>query len=100
MKAPVDPGSLKVTEGLVDGMARYTAPKPRPQPVTPNRGVGRNDKCPCGSGKKYKRCCLRPGPTEPRPEYTGSPDIVQSDLIEIEGMVMKSEPQIAKVPNE
>jgi len=20
--------------------------------------VGRNDKCPCGSGKKYKRCCL------------------------------------------
>lgn len=21
-------------------------------------GVGRNDKCPCGSGKKFKRCCL------------------------------------------
>ncbi len=21
--------------------------------------VGRNDKCPCGSGKKYKQCCLR-----------------------------------------
>ena len=20
--------------------------------------VGRNDLCPCGSGKKYKRCCL------------------------------------------
>ena len=20
--------------------------------------VGRNDKCPCGSGKKYKNCCL------------------------------------------
>jgi len=19
--------------------------------------VGRNDSCPCGSGKKYKRCC-------------------------------------------
>jgi uncharacterized protein YchJ len=19
--------------------------------------VGRNDKCPCGSGKKYKKCC-------------------------------------------
>ena len=19
--------------------------------------VGRNDKCPCGSGKKYKHCC-------------------------------------------
>jgi len=21
--------------------------------------IGRNDKCPCGSGKKYKKCCLR-----------------------------------------
>jgi uncharacterized protein YecA (UPF0149 family) len=21
-------------------------------------GVGRNDPCPCGSGKKFKRCCL------------------------------------------
>ena len=24
----------------------------------PPRCVGRNDPCPCGSGKKYKRCCL------------------------------------------
>lgn len=23
--------------------------------------VGRNDPCPCGSGKKYKKCCLRKG---------------------------------------
>jgi len=23
--------------------------------------VGRNDPCPCGSGKKYKACCLRSG---------------------------------------
>jgi uncharacterized protein YecA (UPF0149 family) len=22
------------------------------------RQAGRNDPCPCGSGKKYKRCCL------------------------------------------
>lgn len=21
--------------------------------------VGRNDPCPCGSGKKYKQCCLK-----------------------------------------
>ncbi|MCB9338662.1 MAG: SEC-C domain-containing protein [Lewinellaceae bacterium] len=20
--------------------------------------VGRNDPCPCGSGKKYKKCCM------------------------------------------
>ena len=23
-----------------------------------NNKVGRNDLCPCGSGKKYKKCCL------------------------------------------
>jgi preprotein translocase subunit SecA len=25
--------------------------------VPANKSVGRNDPCPCGSGKKYKRCC-------------------------------------------
>ena len=24
-----------------------------------NKKIGRNDPCPCGSGKKYKRCCGR-----------------------------------------
>jgi preprotein translocase subunit SecA len=27
------------------------------QPVIKGAKVGRNDPCPCGSGKKYKRCC-------------------------------------------
>jgi uncharacterized protein len=27
-------------------------------PVSPRARVGRNDPCPCGSGKKYKRCCI------------------------------------------
>jgi preprotein translocase subunit SecA len=26
------------------------------KPVVSNK-VGRNDPCPCGSGKKYKKCC-------------------------------------------
>lgn len=25
--------------------------------VPPKQRVGRNDPCPCGSGKKYKKCC-------------------------------------------
>jgi tetratricopeptide (TPR) repeat protein len=30
-----------------------------PEPfVRPEPKVGRNDPCPCGSGKKYKKCCL------------------------------------------
>jgi uncharacterized protein len=26
--------------------------------VNPTRDIGRNDPCPCGSGKKFKKCCL------------------------------------------
>ena len=26
--------------------------------VRRGKKVGRNNKCPCGSGKKYKHCCL------------------------------------------
>ena len=28
-----------------------------PQPVHAAKKAGRNDPCPCGSGKKYKKCC-------------------------------------------
>ncbi len=35
---------------------RGTGDEPR-QPVHKDRKVGRNDPCPCGSGKKYKKCC-------------------------------------------
>ena len=27
--------------------------------VVKEKKVGRNDPCPCGSGKKYKQCCLK-----------------------------------------
>ena len=46
---------------------RTTRPRPArpPEPVQTYRRavprVGRNDPCPCGSGKKYKRCCGAPG---------------------------------------
>ncbi len=33
------------------------AEKPKPAKAAPR--VGRNDPCPCGSGKKYKKCCGR-----------------------------------------
>ena len=28
------------------------------KPIVSQKKVGRNDPCPCGSGKKYKKCCL------------------------------------------
>ena len=37
---------------------RATPPVDTPRPVQTSPGrVGRNDPCPCGSGKKFKRCC-------------------------------------------
>jgi len=42
-------------------MENYTAAAGRssapPASHTPFGRVGRNDLCPCGSGKKYKKCC-------------------------------------------
>lgn len=41
-----------------------TAQRRGPEAITPGGGgsaggtVGRNDPCPCGSGRKYKKCCL------------------------------------------
>ena len=31
--------------------------EPKEQPIRSAPRVGRNDPCPCGSGKKYKKCC-------------------------------------------
>ncbi len=40
--------------------ARYFATQWEPVPgFNRFKGVGRNDPCPCGSGKKFKKCCLR-----------------------------------------
>ncbi len=36
------------------GLRLPTSTPPQAQPA-----VGRNDPCPCGSGKKYKKCCGR-----------------------------------------
>ena len=34
------------------------------QPIRKEKKIGRNDPCPCGSGKKYKNCHGRPGANE------------------------------------
>jgi len=55
------------------GIVKKEAPPPAPspmakaaiprsgtrQPIKASRKVGRNEPCPCGSGKKYKHCCGR-----------------------------------------
>ena len=39
-------------------VADFDEPEPTAPLRNPLRHVGRNDPCPCGSGKKYKKCCL------------------------------------------
>jgi preprotein translocase subunit SecA len=36
--------------------AAPSAPKKSAEPIRREETVGRNDPCPCGSGKKYKKC--------------------------------------------
>ena len=56
------PGTLKEISRFVrdDGLWYYVdGEAPRQQPARGGKKVGRNEPCPCGSGKKYKRCCGR-----------------------------------------
>ena len=39
--------------------AFWSSADPNPSPIRASDTPGRNDPCPCGSGKKYKRCCGR-----------------------------------------
>jgi SEC-C motif-containing protein len=44
----------------MDGAWIYTrAVRTGPPPIKAQPKVGRNDPCPCGSGKKFKHCCGR-----------------------------------------
>lgn len=38
-------------------LAQRNTQMPGPSQAKPDPKVGRNDPCPCGSGKKYKKCC-------------------------------------------
>jgi preprotein translocase subunit SecA len=43
--------------GDLAAQAEAPARAGKPQPVRVGPHIGRNDPCPCGSGKKYKKCC-------------------------------------------
>ena len=48
---------LRYKEMKEVGSLVYRENNNTPLVATKNSKVGRNDKCPCGSGKKYKHCC-------------------------------------------
>ena len=46
----------RVADGIVASTSGDGTVKKQPRKV---QKIGRNDPCPCGSGKKYKQCCGR-----------------------------------------
>ena len=48
---------LEFIHGQVEEPAETKAQKKKSQPMRAQPSIGRNDPCPCGSGKKYKKCC-------------------------------------------
>ena len=47
----------EVAKQLTEGFAGGKAPAKSSNTPARSQKVGRNDPCPCGSGKKYKKCC-------------------------------------------
>ena len=67
-QARVSPRNIKMKHdespgpGLIPPQAQSNTgrrPQMKVQPVQVDQKIGRNDCCPCGSGKKYKKCCGR-----------------------------------------
>ena len=48
---------VEVAKVTGEGFSGAPVEKQKPKVVKKSEKVGRNDPCPCGSGKKYKKCC-------------------------------------------
>ena len=51
-------------QGVISSTSQKSSPRdntprgPKALPVYPRNKIGRNKPCPCGSGLKFKKCCL------------------------------------------
>jgi preprotein translocase subunit SecA len=50
------PPQVTTNQAEVNAMAEEPISE-KQQPIFVGAKIGRNDNCPCGSGKKYKKCC-------------------------------------------
>jgi len=51
-----EPSKFQGSEGYDEAMRNSMQQREKQQPVVAEPKIGRNDACPCGSGKKYKQC--------------------------------------------
>lgn len=61
LKSTIDRGEQVEREQVEIGEAKHVGAndgkeKVKPKPIVKDEQIGRNDPCPCGSGKKYKNC--------------------------------------------
>lgn len=45
------------TKEEIEAEEKLIKETPKVEPIHVDAAPGRNDACPCGSGKKYKKCC-------------------------------------------
>ena len=62
VKSALESTASEFEETVRTGASSHHAPAPKGTPfVHKGAKVGRNDPCPCGSGRKFKQCCARLG---------------------------------------
>ncbi len=57
LNSHIDTGHMPHREKVAEPIVASHGEEELKKPVVKNDKVGRNDPCPCGSGKKYKKCC-------------------------------------------
>lgn len=55
------------------------------------KGIGRNDPCPCGSGKKYKKCCMELDKESARENLTKEISEAEDPILSFEHKSVSSE---------
>jgi hypothetical protein len=62
MRRALDSTAGEFQEAVESGSLVQHAPRTKSKPFVHGAPkVGRNERCPCGSGKKFKQCCGKPG---------------------------------------
>ena len=62
LSQPSSKGANKVEiNNVINNVYKQSQPQEAPRKIAPEqkkKKIGRNEPCPCGSGKKHKKCCL------------------------------------------
>ncbi len=78
-----DAVSLAFTRAFRD---LFVSPRTMGMADKETKKVGRNDPCPCGSGKKYKRCHAGRSAPRPIPDAAGTPGLTKAEAFTFRGV--------------